>query len=242
MLLASGCGGARAVDAADGAAAADATDAPAVTADASSAAPDPGTAAATGTPPPTVSDQAETIQDLGTALLTPGALPAPDAPFAWETTRTASTARPSGRLFDPCQPTEYPTDAQRTDVVVRDLRVVDDRGDALETASLRQNVARYTSADVAVEAFDGYLRVAQECAERTDDVGMRSQTEVVSSSVDRAVMQTTPEMGLTTAYAIVERRDDIVTLVRWLPGEMRDADRRARRIADAVTAALDGAD
>lgn len=239
VLISAGCGGAQTVDAPDD----DATDAAAVTSDASS--PAPATSAAThasGTPPPAAaSADGTTIGDLEAALLTPDALPAPTSPFAWVTTRTGSAARPSAQLFDPCQPTDYPTDAQRTEVVLRDLRVEDDRGDAPETATLRQNVARYAAAEVATEAVDGFLRVAQECADSTDADGIRSSTEVVSSSGDRLLLQTTPEMGLTTDYAIVERRGDVVTVVRWSPGETRDADRRARRVADAVTAQLDDA-
>jgi len=237
VALLAGCGGAQPVDApvdtTPGA-----TDAPDVTSDAASPATTPATDAASA---PTTAADSAAISDLDAALLTPDALPPPTSPFTWVTVRTRSTARPSVRLFDPCQPTDYPTDAQRSDVVVRDLRVEDDRGDAPETATLRQNVARYTPADAATEAFDGFLRVAQECADGTDADGIRSSTEVVSASEDRLILQTTPEMGLTTAYAIVERRGDVVTLVSWVPGETRDADRRAGRIADSVTAQLDEA-
>jgi hypothetical protein len=240
VALLAGCGGAQTVDVTGGTTPG-ATDAP----DISSAAPSPAPAATPATdaasPPATSSADSAAIVDLDAALLTPGALPAPSSPFVWVTVRTGSTARPSVRLFDPCQPTDYPTDDQRTDVVVRNLRVEDDRGDAPETATLHQNVARYAPQDAATEAFDGFRRVAQDCADSTDADGIRSSTQVVSASEDRLILQTTPEMGLTTAYAIVERRGDVVTLVRWIPGETRNADRRAGRIADAVSAQLDEA-
>lgn len=240
MALLAGCGDAQTVDATGGTTPG-ATAAP----DRSSAAPSPVPATTPATdaasPPATASADSTAIGDLDAALLTPGALPAPSSPFVWVTVRTASAARPSARLFDPCQPTDYPTDDQRTDVVVRNLRVEDDRGDAPETARLHQNVARYAPEDAATEAFDGFLRVAHECADSTDADGIRSSTQVVSASEDRLILQTTPEMGLTTAYAIIERRGDVVTLVRWMPSETRDADRRAGRIANAVSAQLDEA-
>lgn len=182
-----------------------------------------------------------TVTDLAAARLTVAVLPEPGANFRWVRTRNGRVARPSVQLFDPCEPTDYPTDSQRTDVRVRDLRVEEPGGAAPETATVRQNVARYTDADVAAEAIDGFLRVARECASTPGPEGTGSTTEVVAAGDDRLLLQTTPEIGLSTVYTVVERRGDVVTLVSYLPGEVRDADDQARQIADAVTAKLDAA-
>lgn len=237
LVLASACGGAQTVVSTDDTTPGDATIAPVTSAPAAVPS-DAGTAASETSV--ATSDDTATVADLTAGLLTPEALPGPGAGFSWVTTRDRSAARPSVRLFDPCEPTDYPTDAQRTEVRVRDLRVEEPGGAAPETAELRQNMARYDEPDVAADAIDGFLRVAQECA-RGGPQGATASTEVITAEDDRLLLQTTPDMGLSTLYTIVERRGDVVTLVRYYPGETRDADRRAQRIADAVTAALDGA-
>jgi hypothetical protein len=238
LLLASACGAAQTVEATDD----PGTSEPSSIAPASPAPADAPSDATTTAPEPSVatSDDTATVADLAAGLLTPEALPDPGAAFSWVTTRDRSAARPSVRLFDPCKPTDYPTDAQRTEVRVRDLRVEEPGGAAPETARVSQNIARYTDTDVAAEAIDGFLRVAQECA-RSAPEGATASTEVITAEHDRLLLQTTPDIGLSTLYTIIERRGDVVTLVRYHPGETRDADRRAQRIADAVTVALDGA-
>lgn len=193
--------------------------------------------------PPTVatSNGAAPVADLAAARLTAAVLPDPGANFRWARIRNGRRARPSARLFDPCEPTDYPTDSQRTDVRVRDLRVQEPGGAAPETATVRQNVARYTDAGAAADAADGFLRVARECAGGSGPEGTGSTTEVVVAADDRLLLQTTPQIGLTTTYTVVERRGDVVTLVSYSPGEVRDADDQARQIADAVTTKLDAA-
>lgn len=237
LLLASGCGAAQTVAATDDPTTDEAT---AVATAGSTPADAPSDATTASVPSVATSDDTATVTDLEAGLLTPAALPDPGAGFSWVTTRDRSAARPSARLFDPCQPTDYPTDAQRTEVRIRDLRVEEPSGAAPETARVRQNIARYTDPDVAAEAIDGFLRVATECS-RGGPQGATQSTEVVAAGDDRLLLQTTPDIGLSTLYTIVERRGDVVTVVRYHPGEMRDADRGAQRIADAVTAALDGA-
>jgi hypothetical protein len=236
VLLTAACGGADLV-APTGATSDDATDTAVVSSRASST---PTTTAPSTVPtaPPTTSASTaddQTIPDLAAALLTPEALPDPDAGFSWVITRDGAAARPSRRLFDPCEPTDYPTDAQRTEVLVRDLRVEDRGGQAPETARVRQNVARYIDADVAGQAVDGILAVAQACASSPGPQGTSATTEVVSADDDRLLLQTTPDIGLSTIYTVVERRGDVVTLVRYHPGEMRDADEDAQQVADAVS-------
>jgi hypothetical protein len=237
LVLASACGGAQTMASTDDPTSDEVTAAPAASepADAPSDA-----ATAPSEPSVATSDGTASVADLAAGLLTPEALPDPGSGFSWVTTRDRSAARPSVRLFDPCQPTQYPTDAQRTEVRVRDLRVEEPGGAAPETAQVRQNIARYDGSDVAADAIDGFLRVAQECAHSGPE-GATATTEVITAEDDRLLLQTTPDMGLSTLYTIVERRGDVVTLVRYYPGETRDADRRAQRIADAVTTALDGA-
>ncbi len=238
LLLASACGGAQTV-----ASTGDPTpdEASSIAAASSAPADAPADVPTTASEPSVAtSDDTATVADLAAGLLTPEALPDPGAGFSWVTTRDGSRARPSVRLFDPCQPTDYPTDAQRTEVHVRDQRVEEPGGAAPETARVRQNIARYTDPDVAAEAIDGFLRVATECA-HAGPQGATASTEVITAEADRLLLQTTPDIGLSTLYTIVDRRGDVVTLVRYYPGEMRDADRAAQRIAEAVAAALDAA-
>jgi hypothetical protein len=188
-------------------------------------------------PPAAVSS----IDDLQAAALTPADLPGPEAGFEWAVRRDAAVRRRSSRLFDPCQPTDYATDPQRTEVRVVDLRVQEPSGAAPETASVRQNLARYQSADVADEALNGFRRVATECATSTGPDGTQLTTEVLDDADGRLLLQTTPLIGLVTSYTIVEQRGDVVTVVSYSPGEVRDADDDARAVAAAVTAALDAA-
>ncbi|HSJ44094.1 MAG TPA: hypothetical protein VK923_05350 [Euzebyales bacterium] len=238
LLLMSACGGAQTVESTD----ASTSDEVTVAAAAASGPADAPSDAATSASEPSVatSDATASVADLQTGLLTPEALPDPGPGFSWVTTRDRSAARPSVRLFDPCEPTDYPTDPQRTEVLVRDLRVEEPGGAAPETAEVRQNLARYGGPDVTADAIDGFLRAAQEC-DRSGPEGATKTTEVIVAEDDRLLLQTTPDIGLSTLYTIVERRGDVVTLVRYYPGETREADRRAQRIADAVTAALDTA-
>lgn len=242
-LLLAACGPADVAEPSDPASADAVASAPADTGSEATAAPEsePGPTDTTSAAAVDPGDDPATIDDLGAALVTAAGLPAPGGPFSWVVRRDGAARRPSVKLFDPCQPTSYPTDAQRTEVRVRDLRVEDDRGDAPETATLRQNIARYPGAEAATEAFDGYLQVAEQCADSSDADGSASSTEVVSASDDRLLLQRTPQIGLTTDYAVVERRGDVVTLVRYSPGETRDADARAQKIAGAVSAQLDAA-
>jgi hypothetical protein len=181
------------------------------------------------------------VEDLRIAALTPADLPDPEAGFAWAVRRDDAGRRPSARLFDPCQPTDYPTDSQRTEIRVVDLRVQEPSGAAPETARVRQNVARYPSVEVADEALAGFRRVATECATSTGGDGTQLTTEILDDADGRLLLQTTPVIGLFTSYTIVEQRDDVVVLVAYAPGEVRDDDAGARAVADAVTARLDAA-
>jgi hypothetical protein len=193
--------------------------------------------AADSEPPAAVASMA----DLQAAALTPADLPEPDAGFEWAVGRDAVAGRGSSQLFDPCQPTDYPTDSQRTEVRVVDLRVQEPDGAAPETARVRQNLARYASADVAGEALAGFRRVATECATSTGQDGTQLTTEILDDADGRLLLQTTPQIGLATSYTIVEQRGDVVTLVSYSPGEVRDNDAGARAVADAVSTVLDAA-
>lgn len=211
---------------------------------ATAAASDPATvgdAPDTGDTPSEASEPAAataTVTDLAGVAVTPEALPAPEEGFTWAETRSATGDRPTVRLFDPCDPTDYPTDAERLEVHVADLRVEDAGGEAPETATVRQNVVRYQSADVADEAFARFVQVAEACATSEGQPGTRLTTEVLDAAEEHLLLQTTPEIGLTTAYTVVARRGDVVTVASFIPGEVRDADAEGREVADAVTAAL----
>ena len=108
-----------------------------------------------------------------------------------------------------------------------------------------RNAASYLERNFAPLAREGRVRWVGD-GERLDGIRIfetpghtRHHLSIgIDDGDGRLLLQTTPEVGLHTSYAVIEQRGDVVTLVAYVPGEVRDADDGAQDVAAAVSAAL----
>lgn len=169
--------------------------------------------AATETPDPT--EPAETPGDGGRVIAEDFEFPVESSDewqVEYEEQSTSSTRELQTEwALDPCQPTDYPTDAKRTDFagVTRT---------SVEYAESHQ-LATYPDAATAREVVDGFLRVLDACTERTDEESGWTRFWNVEERGDGFVATANSEspegvVPLGGEAVAVERRGNAVALVR----------------------------